>query len=327
VTLATNQTVGDYLLSDFIDIGDTYYITWDGRANSISTSGTVSGSVSAVPAGAYNIGLPFDDGNVSFYDELGVVFTNTRPIITVEDKTLTANSYSYHDYLYAEPEITVNGRLYSAATQLAMDMGFYWAGEYLYSYDVIFPVDQSLNVLVDASSGWELEFYDEDYDDVYPWFCDSDGYFSLTMPVTDDGYFFPEDICESGVVYCSDGFDLTNPWSGSTVYLPILYGAMASFQWCPMTVEGPPTTEVKINVSAPTGSVKRGMSYDYDMTLNEGAYRNNIVWSVSNPLYANVVKNEDNSASVKILNKTGTVILTATDKIDGMSYSIILRIT
>jgi len=230
VLLANNQTDADLLLSDFIDIGETYFITWDGRANSINALGTVSGTLSNVPASAYNIGIPFDDGLLHFYDELGVVFTNTRPTLTVEDFTLTGGTITYHEYGYGTDEATISGRLFSAATKLAADMGFYWAGEYLFSYDVILPIDQSLNVLADAASGIELEFYNEDFGEEVPWFCDEDGYFTLTLPVNDDGYFFPEDICPSGVVYCADAFDLSHPWIGNTVYMPMLYGAMASFQ-------------------------------------------------------------------------------------------------
>jgi hypothetical protein len=323
ILLDNGLTSNSYTLSDFIDIGDTYCIDWDGRANAASGN-SFSSSQSNVGAGAYNIAFSFEDG-YDWYDELGVVMTNTRPTITIEDKTLTANSYSYHEHLYAE-DITVSGRLYSAATKLAADMGFYWAGEYLYSNDLIYELDQSLNVLVDVGTGYELEFFDEDYDDSYPWFCDADGYFSLTFPPNEDGYFFPEDICPSGVVYCADGFDISNPWDDEYYYYPILHGAMKSFQWCPQTISGPPITSIRIN-NPGTVAVSCGATYDFDVIVNAGANRNNVEWKINNPIYANVVKNADNSAKVTISNKSGTAVLTAVDKIDGMSYSIILRIT
>jgi hypothetical protein len=330
VTLATGQTRNDMVLSDFIEIGETYQLAWDGRANAyLSLLGIinyVSTSLSAVSAGAYSLALPMGD-EYAYYSDLGLILTNTRPAMTVGGTTLTANTTDEYEQLYAE-DVIIDGRLYSAAVQLASAYGFCWAGTYLYEYGLIFEVDQSLNVLVDSSSKNALEFYNENYGQAVPWFCDAEGYFSLAMPPNADGAYFPKDICPSGTVYCADGFDGSSPWTGTTpLPEPRLYGALASFQWTPKTKSGPPTTEVRIRDSAPTVSVKRGMTYDFDMDINEGANRNNIVWSLSNPLYATVVKNKDNSASVTVLNKTGTVILTATDKIDGMSFSIILRIT
>ena len=222
-------------LSYFIEIGETYFVTWNGQANAI-TGNSVAGSVSNVPVGAYNIGVPFNGGNVDYYSVLGMVITNARPTIAVEDYTFTNGTMTTIEYACNEDEVTVNGRLYSAATQLAADMGFYWAGDYLWTYDMIFEVDQSLNVLVDAGSGLELEFPNPAFGGVeVPWFCDEEGYFSLTLPVNDDGYFFSDDLSPSGVVYCADAFDVTHPWQGSTVYMPMLYGAMASFQWLCLT--------------------------------------------------------------------------------------------
>jgi uncharacterized repeat protein (TIGR02543 family) len=81
-------------------------------------------------------------------------------------------------------------------------------------------------------------------------------------------------------------------------------------------------TELRIN-TAPTVSVKRGGTYKFNVVLNEGASAEGIVWSVSNPLYATV----DDYGYVTILNKTGMVILTATDPVSELSNSIILRIT
>jgi len=252
-------------LSAFIDMYETYFVTWNGQANAISSSGTVSGTASNVPVGAYNIGIPFDGGNVRYYGVLGFVMTSARPTITVEGYKLIGNTISEHEFGYGETEATVKGRLFSDATQLAADMGFYWAGTYLLEYDEIYPVDQSLNVLVDAGSGWELEFYNEDYGVEVPWFCDEDGFFSLTLPVNDDTYFFPDDICPSGVVYCADAFDISHPWQGSTVYMPMLYGALASFQWRPHTYEVDRAEVISANLNniAGTLTAKFGLQGGY----------------------------------------------------------------
>jgi len=82
-----------------------------------------------------------------------------------------------------------------------------------------------------------------------------------------------------------------------------------------------PITSIQID-APPTTTVVRGGSYSFRATLNEGALSGGIVWSVSNPLYATV----DNNGAVTILNKTGTVILTAKDPDSGLSHSIVLRI-
>jgi len=250
VTLASNVsgTGGTLKLSDFIEVGAYYRVAWGGQANAINAAGTVAGTASNVPANAYNIGVPFSGGNVRYYGVLGMVMTNTRPVLTVEGRTLTNGTMTDHAYGYGTDEVTVNGSMYSAAMQLAANMDFYWAGYYLLAFDEIFEIDQSLNVLVDAQTGYELEFYNPLYDEVVPWFADEDGSFSLTLPVNDDGYFFPEDICPSGVAYVSDAFDISQPWiqSGSTVtwYQYMLYGATASFQWLPFTYEDDPEIEV-----------------------------------------------------------------------------------
>jgi hypothetical protein len=87
-------------------------------------------------------------------------------------------------------------------------------------------------------------------------------------------------------------------------------------------VAGKPTESIKIEASA-TYSVKRGATISFNALLSDGdAIDFGVVWEVSNPLYATVDGN-----SVTILNKTGTVILTATDSLTGYSNSIVLRIT
>ena len=83
-----------------------------------------------------------------------------------------------------------------------------------------------------------------------------------------------------------------------------------------------PITSIRINANA-SSAVSRGATYNFKVVLNEGALDNNIVWEVNNPVYAKV----GTDGSVTILNKTGTVVLTATDPVSKLSHSIILRIT
>jgi len=327
VSLAANLTVGTLTLSDFIDIGDTYFVAWGGQANSISSTGVVSGTASNVTAGTYYISVPFSD-SYDWYDELGVVLTNTRPLVTIEDRTLTTGTTTNHKYPYGSNEVTVNGRLFSAATQTAADKEIFWAGYYLLNYDLIFYIDQSLNVLVDAGTGLELEFYDDDFGEEVPWFCDEDGYFSLTLDANDDGYFFPEDICPSGVVYCADAFDVSLLWTGTgTAQGNYVYGAMASFQWCPLTFTPKPITMIRIDAGG-TVTVVRGGKYSFDVILNSGGIEPAdfgdypLEWSLSNPIYGTV----DNDGNVVILNKTGTVTLKVLDPVSGKSALITLRI-
>jgi hypothetical protein len=86
-----------------------------------------------------------------------------------------------------------------------------------------------------------------------------------------------------------------------------------------------PVTSIKINAAA-SEAVERGETYTFDVNLNKEALSDRIVWSVNNSLFANV-NTVEGVATVTILNKTGTVVLTAADPVNGMSHSIILRIT
>ena len=230
-------------LSDFIDLGETYFVRFDGQAQAPLLGGLLW-SNSTVAAGAYNLSFLFP-GIYEWYQYSGIVLTNTRPVLTVEDRVITANTRTDHAFGYGTDEVTVNGRIFSAAVQRAADMDFMWAGAYAFFEGLLFPVDQSLNVLTDAGNGWELEFPNPYFGRaLVPWFCDEDGYFSLTMPVQDDGYFFPEDICESGVVIPVDAFDLSFPWNAQSVFMPMPYGAMRGFQWLALTYEDAPEIEV-----------------------------------------------------------------------------------
>ena len=82
-----------------------------------------------------------------------------------------------------------------------------------------------------------------------------------------------------------------------------------------------PITSLIINASAST-TVARGTTRKFEVKVNGGAVADNIKWAVSNTTLAVV----NNDGSVTILNKTGTVILTATDTVSGLSNSIVLRI-
>ena len=238
VGLASNITAAQggatLKLSDFIDIGEYYNVTWSGTAN-VYNNGTVANTASNVPAGAYNISVPMNGGNLRYYGMLGFVITSTRPTITIEDYTLTTGTSTTIDVKCGDNEATYNGRLFSEAIERAAYEDFYWAGYYLLNYDEIYELDQSLNCLLDASTGVEIELYNPQYGVETPWFCDADGYFSLTQTLNEDGYFFTDSQSPSGVVYCADAFDVSLCWSGTTVYGWYNYGALASFQWQAMT--------------------------------------------------------------------------------------------
>jgi len=81
------------------------------------------------------------------------------------------------------------------------------------------------------------------------------------------------------------------------------------------------TTMVRIDAN-PTMSVRRGEVINFSAILDEGVLTDGVQWSVSNPIYATVTAD----GTVTILNKTGTVTLTATDSFSKKSVSIILRI-
>ena len=82
-----------------------------------------------------------------------------------------------------------------------------------------------------------------------------------------------------------------------------------------------PITAIRINAPASL-SVKRGEKLSLGVVLNEWAVDDDIIWAINNPLYATV-----DGGNIIILNRTGTAVLTVTDPVNGMSHSIILRIT
>jgi len=82
-------------------------------------------------------------------------------------------------------------------------------------------------------------------------------------------------------------------------------------------------TSIVINAPAAT-TVMRNQSYTFTFTgAPAPVYDAEVVWSVSNITYATV---DPLTGVVKVLNKTGTVILTATDPYTGTYTSIVLRI-
>jgi len=92
-------------------------------------------------------------------------------------------------------------------------------------------------------------------------------------------------------------------------------------RWAPNVIEKVPITFIQINAPV-AATVVRGGTYAFGVTLNEGAVDDDIMWSVNNPSYATV----SNGRTVNILNRTGTVILTAKDPASSLSHSIVLRI-
>ena len=274
VQLASNLPAG-YTLSDFLWCdGRVYQIGTTARAYAINANGTWATSVSNIAAGSYYVGLEFNESGRNYYNwylQLGITFSNTRPTISLDGiGTLPFDANTYHEYAYGADEVTVDGRLYSAAIDEAANAGrtgFYWAGLYLLQYDVILELDQSYNVLVDPASGLDLEV-----DDVYgSWFCDEDGYFSLTYPVQDDGRFFDkaifEDLLQYGydytlynpnrIVYATDAFDVSNITGNSFTY----YGCLASYMWGPITYEWQDILVVDVDLNNIEGKLTAWFEY------------------------------------------------------------------
>jgi len=82
-----------------------------------------------------------------------------------------------------------------------------------------------------------------------------------------------------------------------------------------------PVTSIKIDAPVMV-TVSRGRTYQFKVTLNDGAADDNVDWLVSNPSYAQA----DNSGTVKIFDKTGTLVLIAIDPVSGLSSSVVLRV-
>ena len=254
ITLGTRSLLelllGTPKLSDFIQTDGTMYrFQAPAQAYARTTGTTYQTTLSNITAGDYYVALQFNrgSGNIfDYYEEAGVTFTNERPTLTVGE-VLDADAETAHPYGYGTEEVTVAGQMYSKAIEKAAEAGFVWCGYYLLAYDAVIPLDQSLNVLIDAETGAELEFFSEDFGEEVPWFADEDGYFELTLPVNEDDLFFG-DLTETGSVYVADAFDVSGPWdiAGTVVtyYNFMYYGCMASFLWTPTTFEDDPEIEV-----------------------------------------------------------------------------------
>ena len=82
------------------------------------------------------------------------------------------------------------------------------------------------------------------------------------------------------------------------------------------------TTSIAINAPTQT-TVLRVSKYTFTATLNPGAISEGIVWSILPSEFASV---NPTTGEVSTQNKTGTVLLTATDITSGLSNSVVLRI-
>ena len=88
-----------------------------------------------------------------------------------------------------------------------------------------------------------------------------------------------------------------------------------------LVIVGVPITSIKIDAPVMV-SLARGFKYTFKVILNEGATDDGLVWTVSNPAYAQV----DNNGNITVLKMTGTALLTVTDPVSGLNHSIVLRI-
>jgi|GEM_PF-6234316 len=82
-----------------------------------------------------------------------------------------------------------------------------------------------------------------------------------------------------------------------------------------------PVTSFRIN-AAIIETVARGWTYNFGVIVNEGAVAENVIWTLSNPALGFV----DDDGKVTIFERTGTVVLLATETSSGLSNSIMLRI-
>jgi len=82
-----------------------------------------------------------------------------------------------------------------------------------------------------------------------------------------------------------------------------------------------PITSLRIN-AAIIETVARGGTYNFGVIVNEGAIAQNIIWTLSNPALGRV----DEAGNVTIFERTGTVVLLATDPVSNISNSVMLRI-
>lgn len=140
---------------------------------------------------------------------------------------------------------------------------------------------------------------------------------TVTVPVY---VTVPDDVGKEDLVNLSAGLNVAsesnanNKASGSVNARSLLRNPVTSLK----------ITSAQGAIAPATLSVTRGSTIQFDYLINPDAVRKEIVWSVSNPVYASV---DPDTGLVKILNKTGTAVLLAKDINSNVSYSIILRIT
>ena len=82
-----------------------------------------------------------------------------------------------------------------------------------------------------------------------------------------------------------------------------------------------PVTSFRID-AAIIETVARGWRYNFGYILNEGAIAESVIWTLANPALGSV----DADGTVTIFERTGTVVLSATETSSGLSHSIMLRI-
>ena len=334
-------------LSDFL-LADAYYFLSTGglglpsQAYALGADGIWATTQSSIAAGNYQVGLEFESG-IDYYYQLGVTITDERPTMTINNAaldeestalgnvTLTADSNTYGIYDYGEDEYTISGTIYSPAinsAQSANSYGFYWAGYYLFYYDVIIPLDQSLNILEETTVGEAL--FDNQ------WICDENGSFSLTFATPenkDNAYLFNYNYNSSTgeitwtpdgsrhSVRAADAFDVTMLGTNYGFYT---YGALASYSWTPYVREASQeiaVESVKINASAMT-NISVGTVLELTLAINpEGASNAVITWSSSN---TNILTVDENGVVTAI--KAGSARITVTSE-NGKTDVITIRVT
>jgi len=94
-------------------------------------------------------------------------------------------------------------------------------------------------------------------------------------------------------------------------------------QWSRNPVTSVTITDAQGAALAPSITVVRNCSYQFDYFVNPDAIPEGVTWSLSSPGYAVI---DPDGGLVKMLNKTGTVVLTAKDKLNGVTCIIVLRI-
>lgn len=158
------------------------------RARAVDASGNIARTDSDIRNGTYWLGIVAGE-DIYFYYELGVVFTNGVGEWAVRldvDEVVPVSSDP------AVTTATVNGRIYSPALAKADDAGFLWTEvDDFWMDDSAWIIDQSFNtigfstttspgVYIDGNSKTAYNMF---LDDGYPWPCDEDGYFSVTVDV------------------------------------------------------------------------------------------------------------------------------------------------